>query len=44
MIQLCKYNVRGLDILGKLSIQENTIKNIAVTIIKKTYWKTATLL
>jgi len=40
MIKLCSWNVRGLNRQGKLPILEDTIKNIAVTGVSETYWKT----
>jgi len=40
MIKLCNWNARGLNRPGKLQILENTIKNIAVTGISETHWKT----
>jgi len=40
MIKLCSWNVRGLNKPGKLPILENIIKNIAVTGVSETHWKT----
>lgn len=40
MIKLCSWNLRGSNIPGKLPKLENTIKNIAVTGVSETYWKT----
>ncbi|KAL4112803.1 hypothetical protein QTP88_016532 [Uroleucon formosanum] len=40
MIKLCSWNVRGLNRPGKLPILEDTIKNIAVTGVSETHWKT----
>jgi len=40
MIKLCSWNVRGLNRPGKLPILEIIIKNIAVTGVSETHWKT----